>query len=92
MTSRTSAEQDFNADFAAAFDAEFNRLFRYLDRLSGDPDLASDLVQEAFIRLHRRGSMPGNIARPAPERRRCPGAPQRGGARAAPRNRRSTRR
>jgi RNA polymerase sigma factor (sigma-70 family) len=40
------------------FDATFARLFRYLDRLSGDPDLAADLAQEAFVRLYRRGTMP----------------------------------
>jgi RNA polymerase sigma-70 factor (ECF subfamily) len=40
------------------FQTEFPRLFRYLDRLSGDPDLAADLAQEAFVRLHRRGEMP----------------------------------
>jgi len=33
-------------------------LYRYLDRLSGDPDLAADIVQEAFVRLYRRGSLP----------------------------------
>ncbi len=29
-------------------------LFRYLSRLSGDPDLASDAVQEAFVRIQER--------------------------------------
>jgi RNA polymerase sigma-70 factor (ECF subfamily) len=47
---------------AELFGAEFGRLFRYLDRLSGDPDLAADLAQEAFIRLHRRGTMPDRPA------------------------------
>jgi RNA polymerase sigma-70 factor (ECF subfamily) len=36
----------------------FGPLFRYLDRLSGDPDLAADIAQEAFIRLLARGAMP----------------------------------
>ncbi len=40
------------------FHAHFHRLVRYLDRLSGDPDLAADLAQEAFIRLHQRGALP----------------------------------
>ena len=44
--------------FAVLFQALFPRLFRYLDRLSGDPALAEDLAQEAFIRLCRRGSVP----------------------------------
>lgn len=39
-------------------DAHYASLFRYLDRLSGDPDLAADLVQEAFVRLYRRGTLP----------------------------------
>jgi RNA polymerase sigma-70 factor, ECF subfamily len=29
-----------------------------LQRLSGDPDLASDLAQEAFVKLLQRGDMP----------------------------------
>ncbi|HEV7366039.1 MAG TPA: sigma-70 family RNA polymerase sigma factor [Gemmatimonadales bacterium] len=48
----------FDADLEQLFETESPRLFRYLDRLSGEPDLAADLVQEAFIRLHRRGAMP----------------------------------
>jgi RNA polymerase sigma factor (sigma-70 family) len=40
------------------FHAHFHRLVRYLDRLSGDPELAADLAQEAFIKLHQRGSLP----------------------------------
>lgn len=48
----------FEGAVGALFDAHFRRLFRYLDRLSGDPDLAADLAQEAFIRLHRRGALP----------------------------------
>ena len=39
-------------------DAHYASIFRYLDRLSGDPDLAADLVQEAFVRLFRRGALP----------------------------------
>lgn len=49
---------DFVRDFARYFRAHHDRLFRVLDRLSGDPDLAADLTQEAFIRLHGRGAMP----------------------------------
>jgi RNA polymerase sigma-70 factor (ECF subfamily) len=48
----------FEGAFAALFDAQFPRLFRLLDRLSGEPDLAADLAQEAFIRLYRRAAMP----------------------------------
>jgi RNA polymerase sigma-70 factor, ECF subfamily len=42
----------------ALFQSHFHRLVRYLDRLSGDPELASDLAQETFVKLHRRGTLP----------------------------------
>ncbi len=48
----------FRECFVALFDREFPRLYRYLDRSTGEPDLAADLAQEAFVRLHQRGSMP----------------------------------
>jgi RNA polymerase sigma-70 factor (ECF subfamily) len=44
--------------FVELFDAHFQRLYRYLDRLSGEPELAADLAQEAFVRLYQRGSFP----------------------------------
>lgn len=53
----------FEEHFTILFETEFPRLYRYLDRLSGDPDLAADLAQESFVRLYRRGSMPD---RPGP--------------------------
>lgn len=43
---------------AELFDNRFARLFRYLDRLSGDRELAADIVQESFARLHANGSLP----------------------------------
>jgi RNA polymerase sigma factor (sigma-70 family) len=52
----------FEEDFRACYTARFPALFRYLDRLTGDPDLASDIAQEAFTRLHRRGAMPDEPA------------------------------
>lgn len=33
------------------FEEHFGSLFRYLDRLSGDPELAADIAQETFVRL-----------------------------------------
>ncbi|HEY0350703.1 MAG TPA: sigma-70 family RNA polymerase sigma factor [Gemmatimonadales bacterium] len=48
----------FDEAFVLLFEAQYPRLFRYLDRLSGEPDLAADLAQEAFVRLNQRGQMP----------------------------------
>ena len=48
----------FHDEFATLFGEHFPRLVRYLDRLSGEPDLAADLAQDAFVRLYRRGSSP----------------------------------
>lgn len=56
-SSRTGAPR-FHDIFVELFNGHFERLYRYLDRLSGDPDLAADLAQEAFIKLYRRGSLP----------------------------------
>ncbi len=38
-------------DFEAAFHSHQAPLFRYVHRLVGDSDLASDVVQESFVRL-----------------------------------------
>ena len=54
----TSTTVPFQDRVVELFHAHFHRLVRYLDRLSGDPDLAADLAQEAFIRLHQRGALP----------------------------------
>jgi RNA polymerase sigma-70 factor (ECF subfamily) len=48
----------FEEEFDGLFRAHFPRLFRYLDRLSGDADAARDLAQETFVRLLRRGAPP----------------------------------
>ena len=40
------------------FNAHFPRLFRVMNRLSGESELAADVVQEAFVRLYQRGSLP----------------------------------
>jgi RNA polymerase sigma-70 factor (ECF subfamily) len=48
----------FQDQFVQLFNANFQRLNRFLDRLSGDPELAADLTQETFIKLYRRGSAP----------------------------------
>lgn len=43
-------------NFDALFDAVYPSLFRYCNRLTGDPDQAEDLAQEAFFRLLDRGT------------------------------------
>lgn len=44
--------------FAELFQAHFLRLYRYLDRLSGEPELAADLAQDTFVKLYQRGTPP----------------------------------
>jgi RNA polymerase sigma factor (sigma-70 family) len=48
----------FEAQFAVLFRDHAARLTRVIDRLSGEPDVAADVVQDAFVRLYQRGSMP----------------------------------
>jgi RNA polymerase sigma factor (sigma-70 family) len=48
----------FHDEFAAIFDANFRRVYRYLDRLSGEPELAADLAQDTFVSLYQRGCAP----------------------------------
>ena len=55
---RTGTRADFHDRYVVLFDTHFTRLFRYFDRLSGEPDLAADLAQEAFIKLYERQAMP----------------------------------
>ncbi len=52
---------DFERSFRVVFDDQFVSLGRYLDRLTGDADLAADLAQETFVRLFARGSMPADV-------------------------------
>ena len=40
-----------NAEYEAAYKRLQPSLYRYLLRLTGDPDLAEDLAQESFVRL-----------------------------------------
>ena len=48
----------FHAEFVELFREQHPRLFRYMHRLSGDPELAADVAQETFVRLYGRGSLP----------------------------------
>lgn len=58
FASKADARPSFDHEFAALFDVHYPRLFRYLDRLCGDPDVAADVAQEALIRLYGRGALP----------------------------------
>ncbi|MGH7551176.1 MAG: RNA polymerase sigma factor [Gemmatimonadota bacterium] len=53
-----SRDEGFAEDFRRIFAEEFDSLFRYLSRLTGDPALATDIAQEAFVRLYQRGEWP----------------------------------
>ncbi len=48
----------FQSVFEGLFSTHFDHVYRIVHRMSGDADLACDLVQDAFVRLYRRGSMP----------------------------------
>jgi len=52
---------------AEDFDAIYRRLqpsiFRYLERLTGEADVAEDIAQEAFVRLLSRPDLDGDAAR-----------------------------
>ena len=52
------ASAPFESLFSELFRNHVERLTRILDRLSGEPDLAADVVQESFVRLYNRGSLP----------------------------------
>lgn len=54
----TEAAKGFHDRFVEVFNTHYSRVFRILDRLSGDPELAADLAQDAFVRLYRRGELP----------------------------------
>ncbi|MGH7570536.1 MAG: RNA polymerase sigma factor [Gemmatimonadota bacterium] len=53
-----SRDEAFAEGFRRIFTEEFEGLFRYLNRLTGDPALAKDIAQEAFVRLYQRGEWP----------------------------------
>lgn len=50
-------------DFDAVFAKLYPSLFRYLQRLTGDEDVAEDIAQESFVRLLRQ-TLPEEEIRP----------------------------
>ncbi|MGH7477298.1 MAG: sigma-70 family RNA polymerase sigma factor [Longimicrobiales bacterium] len=50
-------------DFERVFQRLYPALFRYLHRLTGDPDAAHDIAQESFLRLLRQ-ELPEKEIRP----------------------------
>ena len=48
----------FRAAVEALFTIHFPRVFRIVNRMTGEPDLSADVAQEAFVRLFERGSLP----------------------------------
>lgn len=54
---RSSGDR-FDVLFATLFGAHHAKVFRVLNRSTGDPELSADVTQEAFTKLYRRGSMP----------------------------------
>jgi RNA polymerase sigma factor (sigma-70 family) len=51
----------FESEFRTAFQTRFTELFRLIDRFTGEEALASDVAQETFVRLYRRGEMPDDL-------------------------------
>jgi RNA polymerase sigma-70 factor (ECF subfamily) len=51
--------------FAPIFDQYHSRIYRYLRRLVGDPELAEDLAQQTFVKAYKalsaQGSEPENL-------------------------------
>ena len=52
------SHESFDDAFHALFAERSARLYRYVNRVSGDSALSEDIVQECFVKLHRRGAMP----------------------------------
>lgn len=52
------SRQPFDGAFHELFVERGASLYRYVNGVSGDPALAEDIVQECFVKLYRRGTMP----------------------------------
>lgn len=52
------SRESFDHAFHALFAERSGPLYRYVNSVSGDAALSEDIVQECFVKLHRRGAMP----------------------------------
>jgi RNA polymerase sigma factor (sigma-70 family) len=52
------SREPFDRAFHALFAARSAHLYRYISGVSGDAAMAEDIVQESFVKLYRRGTMP----------------------------------
>ena len=52
-----------SASFGELYERLQPSLLRYLERMTGDEDIAQDVAQEAFLRLLRRTDLDGDDAR-----------------------------
>lgn len=53
-----TGSREFEGVFRRAVADFYASITRYVQRLSGDAELAADVTQEAFIKLYQRGAMP----------------------------------
>lgn len=53
-----SRSDAFENGFRKVFEERYSSIFRYLNRMSGDPAQAADIAQEVFVRLYERGKLP----------------------------------
>ena len=54
----SDAASSFRDEVTKLFNGHFSRLYRFLNRLTADTELAADLAQETFVKLYRRGALP----------------------------------
>jgi RNA polymerase sigma-70 factor (ECF subfamily) len=55
------SEAGFDREFTRLFHDQSPALFRYVNRLTDDPEMAADIIQETFVKLYQRGSVPDDV-------------------------------
>ena len=61
VSDRDEAGRRFGQSYDRLFADLHAPVFRYVHRLTGDPDLAADIAQEAFVRLFQRDGLPDDV-------------------------------